>query len=571
MGLAGGLATNGILGGGGAAGSVVVSSPVTGQTAFYNGSAWVTRPTDLLADPAIPDGTTDNTTYLSGRLTVALALGVTLRIPKGTSGNWVVSKFTIPSNSSVDATGATFVQPASTSTRLILNTSLTLATPGSTRDSNISWTGGTFTKGTGQTNASVLDDMVTMFGFVDGLTLNNISISQSGTGGLAGTGGTYGCFLWNCTSFAVNNYSANSTSQSVNQSTLQLQYCQNGHIKGVTGTFGDDCVALVNGNLAGYLLTNGAAAMQNITVEDVYGTSPSTGVRLMGGATNVAGSGGAPFYNLQRIKVQNVGGNYASRGGTGAVYVGGSSSGTYPTLQNAFSLDIDVSNVTQTRASTPAIYVDANNEIHGLVLRAVNNQQDSPAVIIASTGSSHSSVKVADCDFTSAITTGTYYPIQVSGSTCRNLTLENLRINGAATGTATVGLVQGTSGPGEVFAHSIRGTGKVYILGTYTSTTRIWGSAIEHEDANGLGYFQTNTGAVVDVRDWSSLSAGVDGIVVTAGTVVSNTPTFRADVGLLVTTTGSMAWNTNASRSCGVGPCARSSTAWVNLATGATF
>lgn len=472
------------------------------------------------ADPAVADGATDNTAYLSGRLAVALTLGATLRIPAGKNGNWIVNKFTIPSNSRVDATGATFAQLAGTNTRLILNTALTLATPGSARDSNITWTGGTFVKGTGQQNVGklaggALEDHVTMFGFVDGLTVRNISISQAGTGGDAGTGGRYGCYVYACNGFLFDGFAGACANLAVNQTSIQCQYCQNGHIKNVTGTFGDDAVAIVNGNQTGDTLANGMAAMENITVEDVFATSPSSGVRIMPGST----AGAAPFFNTQKIRVNNVRGNFASRGGTAAVYFGGASGGSYPNLSNGFCTDIDVSNVQQTRANTPAVYVDSNAECHGITLRQINNLGDSSAVQIV-TAAGHCSVKVADCEFTTAIVAGSYYPITVTATTCRTLELENIRLNAAATGTATVAPVNATSGPGFLMASNVRVTGKAYALANFQTGCKVMARAIAQEDGNGLGWFVTNAGAAVTVCEWGANPlAGSNTFTQTAGTV----------------------------------------------------
>jgi hypothetical protein len=131
----------------------------------------------------------------------------------------------------------------------------------------------------------------------------------------------------------------------------------------------------------------------------------------------------------------------------------------------------EIQNVTQTRANTPAVYVAGNSEVHGLVIRSANNQQDSAAITILTSGtSSHSSVKIADCDYTTTISTGSYYPISVTGSTMRTLILENLRVNAATTGSAIVGLVNGSVGPGWLVADGCRCTGKAYLLGTFTST-----------------------------------------------------------------------------------------------------
>jgi hypothetical protein len=495
----------------------------------------------LSVDTSLADGTTDRTSYLTAQLAAAIAAGKTLRIPSGT---WVVNNWTLPSNSAVDATGATFIQSSGVNTRLILNTSLKLGTPGSVRDTNISWTGGTFVKGTGQTNvgnsnAAALDDHVTMFGFVDGLTVKNITINQSGTGGAVGTGGRYGCYIWNCTNFLFENYTANSVSQSANQSTMQFQHCASGHVRGVYGTFGDDMVALVNGNLGFDLLANGAAVMENVFVEDVLGTSPSNGVRFMPGSTG----GIAPFYNVQRCSARNVRGDFGARGLSAGVYVGGDA-GTYPNLQNGTAQDIEITDVTQTRANTPAIYVDGHAECHNVVVRRVNNQQDSAAITIPST-SGHAAVKVTDCQFTTAITSGSYFPIAVASTTMRSLELESCRLNAATSGTATVALVSGTGGPGWLVASNCRVTGKAYVLGNFTSTTRIAARALEQEDANGLGWFLTNSGAVITVCEWSEMPlAGTNTFTQTAGSVATKTSTLPGASGTATLVAGTVNVNT---------------------------
>jgi hypothetical protein len=481
----------------------------------------------VVADATVPDGTTDNTTYLAGRLTVAMTFGVALRIPAGKNGNWVVNHFTLPSNASVDATGATFAQASGTNTRMILNTSLTLGTPGSARDSNISWTGGMLVKGTGQANVgntgatgSGLDDHVAMFGFVDGLIVKNLTISQAGTGGNSGTGGRYGCYVYNCTEFYFENYTANSASQSVNQSSLQFQYCQGGHVKGVYGTFGDDCVALVNGNLAGDMPgTIGASNMENIQIENVLATSPSNGVRVMPGSTTTA----APFYNVQYCQIRNVRGSFASRAGpAGAVYFGGSTG--YPNLQGGTVQDIEVTDVNQTLANKPAVYIDQYAEV-SCTLRRINNQQDVPAITVPFTGgaTNHQRLKITDCTWTTAITTGSYYPISVASTLCRVIELDNIMLVAATTGTATVAPINGTGGPGLVVARNVRTIGKAYLLGVFSSTTRIEASSVTSEDTNCVGLFQSLSGATINIRGWNgNISYGTAGFVQTAGSVTTN-------------------------------------------------
>lgn len=493
-----------------------------GQTLTYNANKASFLPatssdatTQTVVDVTQANGVTDNTTYLTAQNAAAIAAGLQLRIPSGT---WVISNWTLPSNTKINATGATFIQASGTNTRMILNTSLTLGTPGSARDSNIYWNGGTFVKGTGQTNvgntdANALGDHCVMFGFVDGLIFWNYTVNQSGTGGATGTGGRYGCYLWNVNNFSVWNYVASSASSSVNQSTLQLQYCKNGDINYVTGTYGDDGVALVNGNTGFDQLANGAATMENIRIRNVFATCASNGVRIMPGST----AGVAPFYNVQRCSVDNVRGSMGSRGGCAAVWIGGDSSGSYANLTNGSALNIEASNVTQVLSSTPAVRIDGACESHGIVCRAVNNAQDSAAVTFP-TSTGHQSVKVCDGDYTTAITSGSYFPIQVTSTVVRRLVIENCRLNAATTGTANVSMVGGTGGPGWLIADGISVTGKAFVLADFRSTTRVHARGIEQEDSNGLGWWTQNTGAVVTVMGWDEMTlAGTNTFTQTAG------------------------------------------------------
>lgn len=476
--------------------------PATGSSTDY-----------VVADTTVPDGTTNNTTYLTAQNAAAIAAGKTLRIPGGT---WVVSNWTLPSNTRVDATGATFIQASGTNTRMILNTSLTLGTPGSARDTNIQWKGGTFVKGTGQTNVgnsdvAALGDHCCMFGFLDGLTFLDYTVNQTGTGGATGTGGRYGCYLWNVSNFRIYNYKASGAA--VNQSTLQLQYCLNGEIDFVTGTYGDDMVAPVNGNAGFDQLASGMRNMENIQIRNVFGTALSNGVRICPGST----AGVAPFYDVTDIRVENVRGDFGAAGSSAGVYIGGLTG--YSSLTNGTAHNIECEEIFNSRASTPAVRIEGAAEVHSVVCRRVNNQQDSAAVLLP-TSTGHQSIKIADCEFTTAITSGNYYPIQITSTVCRRLEIENIRLNAATTGTATVAPVGGTGGPGWLIANAISVTGKAFAIADFRSTSRLHVRGVEQEDSNGLGWWTQNTGAVVTVCGWDAMPlAGTNTFTQTAGTV----------------------------------------------------
>jgi hypothetical protein len=254
----------------------------------------------------------------------------------------------------------------------------------------------------------------------------------------------------------------------------------------------------------------------------------------MGGSTN----GTAPYYNVQRCSIKNVRGSFASRGGTGAIFLGGSTN--YPYLDHGYISDVEVENVMQLATNSLAVYVGDYAEVHGTVLRRINNQQDSTAIQILSTGN-HSSITIADCEFTTAITSGSYYPISVTGTLCRMVELENIRVNAATTGTATVAPLNAMAGPGYLVANAVRVTGRAYALGVFASTTRLFARAIEQEDNNGIGWFVTNTGAALNVMEWScNLLAGTNSYTQTAGTVTTKTSSLPGASGTAILGAGTV-------------------------------
>ena len=486
----------------------------------------------------------DATAYLNSLLSLAASLNFKLIIPPAA---WSITQLVVPSGSNVDATGATFSQPSGVNRRMIVNPSLLQATPGTTRDSNIAWVGGTFLKGTGQQNVGKLaannaglEDHCTMFGFVDKLTVKNITITQSGTGGDAGTGGRYGCYVWNCTDFEFDHYYAQSVSAAVNQSTLQIAFSQNGLVRNVYAQDGDDSVALVNGNQASDMLTNGLSATENITIDGVFGSAPSNGVRVMGGSTN----GIAPFYPVQHCAIRNVRVSSGSRGTAGAVFIGGDVGGTYPNLQGGTVQDCEFADIEQLRAATPAAWIAGQAEVW-VTLRRINNQNDSTAPINIPDGSGHQRIRIADVNWSPTATSGASYFVSCPSNVCRSLEFTNFQISAATTGAATVGLVNGTGGPGWLIANNVRTTGKNICLGTFTSTTRIVANGINGEDVNSSAWFVTNTGAAVTVRAWNACATGgTNSFTQTAGSVATNDPRVPGASGTAVLVGGTVTVNT---------------------------
>lgn len=519
----------------------------------------------LSADPAVPDGASDNTAYLTGLNATAVVLGAVLRIPAGTRGNWCIRELSLASGTRIDATGATFVLPAGVSKRFLVNPSLMAASPGAVRDTNIEWKGGTFNRGLSQ-NALSLDDMCFMFGFVDGLVLSGITLVQVGTGGQAGTGGRYGLYLYGVTRFKVEDWTGSSSQ--INQGTIQLYGgCSDGHIKGVYGTFGDDCVALVPRDLAADEISGqvGIGDIHHVQIEDIFSTAQSNGVKLLGGST----AGSAPFYNTRDIRVRNVDGIFGANGNCGGAFIGGDTN--YSSLTNGFVINCEIDTLRNQRASTAAVRFRDSGNVQNITLRGCVNSDTSTAIFVDAGIGTLSTIKIVDTVFKTTQTSGSYFPISIL-ATVRSLVLENLRMDSATTGTASVGFLTNSATIGTLNCNNLKTTGLAYGIGNIANSCAVFAHNVSGEDVNMKGWFIA-AGGTINVFEWSGQNVGTAGFASGAGTVVSLDPRFQVDLSntSMSRPANSVAYNTNAGLACGAGPVISNGTSWKHLYTGTTY
>lgn len=538
----------------------------------------VTDPSVVLADAAHPDGASDDTAYLQGLVNQAVAAGKTLRIPPSTNP-WRIAELTLPSGARVDATGATFMLPSSTPKRFLINTAQTLAMPGSVRDTNIEWVGGTFDRGTiGRDGTDTPDSrgvslypkgfngMNVMLAFVDGFKLAGLKLIQSGVT----DAGLYGIHIYACTKGTVTNFEHSVPNNVPNTDSVHLYGgCRDIVVDGVRGQSGDDMVALLPRDRTGYLEFPGAIGgdIENVTVRNVFASGGSNGVRITGGNTD----DGATVWTSRNIRVEQVDGQFGVNGpNPSAVWIGGLSS--YVGLNRGQVEGVTCENVRQRLASRRAVVLGDSGHVSNVTLRNCKNSDSTTAIAISGLTIPSATLTVEDTEFESTLTTGTYFAIDTGATgSLHALRLKNVRLKAATTGTATVGLVKQGAVGYALFAEACAFIGKTIGLGQLANTARLFIRGLYFEDALATGWFTVNNAAAaVEIRDFAGWSGGPNDFVKTAGAVTCFEPRFPCDVSKLALTANQTAYNTNAALACGVGPVVCDGTHWKHLYTGAT-
>jgi hypothetical protein len=516
----------------------------------------------ITADPAVPDGVTDNTAYLQSLLDTATVVGATLRIPPAKSGSWLIQELTLASGARVNATGATFVLPSGVQKRLILNASMKLGTPGSARDSNITLTGGTYDHGNLDGVAALDPNAQTLhFGFIDGLSVRDITVRSSGTN----IGGKYAVFVWCCTNFHFDGIDAN---PSVVSAAIQCSgTIAHGVIRRVTGVTGDDSVAVLPRDGAGLELgTPTFVDIHHIEIEHVYTTSQRNGIKILGGKAN---DGTTPI-KARDITVRNVDGDFGALGGnTAAMWIGGDVN--YAPLSGGIVENVFCENVTQQRSEIGIQIRDGAAAVRGLVLRNCRTLSSFKASVnLAATG-------VADLTILDTVYTfgAAGYAVTIqSGTFLRNLRFRNCRmVAPSAGGPFNIGFLQTINGAsiGEVVFDGCASIDYAFVLGEFGTGGFLTINGCFGETVNCEGYLRLVTGAAITIRQANMLSSGTDDVTKVAGTITSEAQNMRCDVNTLQRVANSLAWNTNAGRSCGVGPVKCDGTTWTHVITGATF
>jgi hypothetical protein len=515
---------------------------------------------EVIADPSVPNGTTNNTSYLTTLNALAISRGAVLRIPKGTAGSWVISEWVLPSGSKIDARGATLTRPSATQKPLVTNTSRKLATPGSTRDSDITITGGVWDRAdvTGITHDP--DAHTFYFTYVDRLSIRDLEMRSQGPR----TGGIYAIAMYACADVSCNNIVGNVTS-----AIIQGAQCSKVHVQRVTGISGDDSVAFMPRDP---YLEIGALVPTDcyqIVVDGVYTKSYRNGTKILSGKTD----GGTPL-RMRNCVVRNIDGDFGEDGGTtGAVWIGGDAN--FTNLQGGIIEGLLVENVQQQRLAARALSLrdGGSNQLYkGITIRNVRGDPSYWQVTLESIGAG-SEVKDVTIENTHFfVGADTWYPILVT-ALVRHMRLRNLRIEGPTTGTPTnCGLMRADGAVSTLTCDGIAALGKVYSIGRFVNTVRFFLSNVFAEDVNHLGWFLLNTGASATVKGCNGMNgAAVEDITKTAGSLASEAINFKVDVNSVTRAANSFCWNTNAARSCGIGPVMCDGTTWKHMITAATF
>jgi hypothetical protein len=211
-----------------------------------------------------------------------------------------------------------------------------------------------------------------------------------------------------------------------------------------------------------------------------------------------------------------------------------------------------------------------NQRWQGITVRNVRGDPAYWQIGLEGSGGEFKDVTIENCHFVTSTTN--FYPVLVN-STVRQLRFRNIHLEGpSAGGPYNTGLMRLISAASTCVVDSVHVIGKVNALGRMENTVRFFISGLFAEDTNHQAWFETITGAAVTIRGCNGMHAAAnDNITVTAGTTTSEDSGFRVDVNNVVRSANGRCWNTNAARSCGVGPVQCNGTTWTHEITGATF
>lgn len=212
----------------------------------------------------VGDGT-DLTTTLQSALQEAIGSAFGLRRTVRLVGAFLTKTLTISSNTRLDATGATITLAVGTSSNILRNAAVTATT---TRDSNIEVIGGTWDRGANGGTGTGLHSL--FFRRVDGLIIRGITYLS--------TAGKYGINIGDATRFVVEDIAFNCSSDGVHVNGP----ASNGRIRRITGTTGDDSVALTGNDYAAYADVSGN--ITNVEISDINSTSAAANlVKVLAG------------------------------------------------------------------------------------------------------------------------------------------------------------------------------------------------------------------------------------------------------------------------------------------------
>lgn len=441
------------------------------------------------------------------------------------------------------------------------------------RDSNITVIGGTWNRGANGDNS--VNGHNLRLRHVDGLTIRGTSH--------ASTSGKYGVNYGDCTQIRIedtSNIGASWSSDLVHG---------NGPLQGVIvknsqgGTQHDDLVSFTARDSTS-IITDCAGDITDVEVDGaqfLVGTGSSTALKLVAGKTTDSSTN----YKVARLRATNLTGPVT----TGSVaFIGDSSNGTFDdiTIEGVRSLG-------GTSGTNGCVFLNmgAGSTVDRITLKNLRPaSSDGYAVSLAS--ASVARLTISDVQITSTLT---FYGLYHSSGTISRLVMDKIGMN--CTGGVVVrsftgatisqllasnwsceggmgGTIQGNSGAtiSRVSLHNIDCVSVAYPLGIYNNAVILDYAGVTASGNTSTIWLQGSAyvAQIIGANGGNFAATAISGF---AGGLESKTFGFPIDVSstVLVKNTGDMAYNTNGSLACGVGPVGYNGTHWYNAISAAVY
>jgi hypothetical protein len=501
---------------------------------------------------------TDDTTAIQAILTAHAG-----KVICGRAGSSykITDTLVISSGTVLDMTDCTITQVSASNAKTMLKNS---AYAGSgARDTDITVIGGTWVRGS-VASASNANTMVIVFHRCDRLKVRDLRIT-SGTG-------KYALWVTDSTTFEVKNINLASFSDGVHVSGP----ASGGFISGITGTTGDDMVALTARDYSLYELTSGGGNLSNITIRDVVASGCFEAVKVLGGdAVTVRGIAVEDIYgtatqhvvfiaadsanaytdsgDIDGITVTNVQAGSATQG-YACVAIGGTGL-TVGTM--------DCTNIVSTNADTMPVAVMAGPTITTLRCSNITTQSAVNYRVIRLDATA--TVTNLIIDKLRAVLAASKRGIELNGTVGRVM-ISNSVITGAKSGDYAIYVATGVTtsiSMNNVYVNTVD-----YMLwnqGTVTLTL----DAVELTNCTVIAYggiaaaITTILGSGGTITATSRITDGAAGCQVLMKSFNIPGDVLRAEV-IAGQAKGQMVYNTNTSADAGAGPALFDGTYWTN-------
>lgn len=448
----------------------------------------------------------------------------------------------VNSGQRLDMSGCTVTLLAGSACNMVQNAAYAADTG---RDSDIEIFGGTWARGSND-GVDPMDRHCIILANVDGVKVHDLTITSSA--------GKYAISLHSCTEFEVRDATFHTSSDGVHM----VGACSHGVISGIYGDTGDDSVAITTVDYPTYNYgTLGDA--HDILIERVYtDNNDGTGntVKVLAGKIDSVQT------TAYGITIRDVSGFSAQQ----AIHLGGDPADA--DTQDGIIRDMVIDRVENRGAGHAVLFFEG--EFSNVTLRRISAPAATTgrAVQIA-LGAIVKDVTIENCYFAPPAST---YAINIAtGSPQPSVSLLRVRNCRLRVATKSAGLITTASSSQTLTTLMVEGLlvdQAAWAIGDFYTATDVVVSGLKAVDVT--GWFNVRSGATVDVKAAAGMIGNVQSIG-NSGTARARDFGFLVDVGLLERTANGIAYNTNASRSCGAGPVVCDGTNWKHLFTGATY